>query len=637
MGFPDYQVPVDYIHEEGNHKWAWTGVKWKLLPIVSVLDDLDDVELQDRYKESDPKFFTINADPTPVDGYGRYMADLDSGFVTFNRYDSQGNSAIPLYSELDNEFATHKIALYDSTNTLIDEVQSIIEIKTQSPSTVAFTYENPEVVEKVYNYGVQARVVITVVNYKTIADGVILNFDEETQKWVPEYHEHNMEDIDGGGGGGDNGGSGGGSGNITLGPQPPLAPDFEDIWVDSNNFYMYIWTSEEWVAVTGPGGGTGGGLMNDSRITLLSSRGLEVTGTGGDSFTLNQPTDQLFNIVPKSITTLDSAPPSAARENDLWVDSNDMVLYVYSGEEWIALTGDHAGQKDRGTDIPCEIDGGNSGSVYCDDQIRHLRPGVIVGDTPPLVPSVGDLWFDSNMLELKTWYVTPKNQGKWVSTIHPARSYTPPDNAAGDEIMIQGIAEPTQLEPETYVVKLSDNIKNSTYTLIWSTSDLRDKIQGQGTDTIQVTFAKSGPNFVRCICETSYGDGYYEDILDVVTVSAPPVTHQVTVQNQVDINTGQQLKRFYIDGKPRPYLVFNRDREYIFDQSHISNVGFDLKFFEVDGENKTYYDSDEITVGNQTITIKTSDDTPSVLFYDILESNPNYQGYLMGNKIYSTV
>ena len=241
------------------------------------------------------------------------------------------------------------------------------------------------------------------------------------------------------------------------------------------------------------------------------------------------------------------------------------------------------------------------------------------------------------MLELKTWYVTPKNQGKWISTIHPARSYTPPNNAAGDEIKIQGIAEPTQLVPESYVVKLSDNIKNSTYTLIWSTSDLRDKISGQGSDSIEVTFAKSGQNYVRCICDTSYGDGQYTDILNINIISAPPVTHHVTVQNQVDINSGQTLKRFYIDGKPRPYLVFNRDREYIFDQSHVSNVGYDLKFFELDGDTKTYYDSDEISLGNQTITIKTTDDTPPVLFYDILESNVNYQGYLMGNKIYSTV
>ena len=176
------------------------------------------------------------------------------------------------------------------------------------------------------------------------------------------------------------------------------------------------------------------------------------------------------------------------------------------------------------------------------------------------------------MLELKTWYVTPKNQGKWVSTIHPARSYTPPDNAAGDEIRIQGTADPTQLEPETYVVKLSDNIKNSTYSLIWQTGDLRDKISGQGSDTVEITFAKSGQNYVRCICDTSYGDGRYEDIINVVVISAPPVTHHVSVQPQVDLNTGQTLNRFYIDGKPRPYLVFNRDREYIFDQSHPSNL-----------------------------------------------------------------
>ena len=639
MGFPNYQVPIGTPHEEGNHKWEWTGVKWKLLPIVRVLDDLEDVELQDRYAETNQNIFAINLDPTPPDGYGRYFADTETGFVTFNRYDSQNNSAVPLYTAIDNEFATHRYQLFDTNNTQIDDIQSTINVKTESSTTVAFTYDDPDIVEKVYNFGQPLRVVVSVINYKTIADGVILNFDDETQQWVPEYHEHNGSDGggDNSGGGGNGGGGTGGSGNITLGPNSPPDPQFEDVWVDSNNFYMYIYTGEEWVAVTGPGGGVGGGLMNDSKITLLSSRGLEIGGPNGGEFTLNQPNDQLINITPKSITTLDSGPPGAPRENDLWIDSNDMVLYVFSGEEWIALTGDHAGEKDRGTDIPCEIDGGNSSSSYCDDQIRHLRPGVIVGDTPPSVPSIGDLWFDSNMLELKTWYATPKNQGKWVSTIHPGRSYEPPSNAAGDEIKIQGTADPTQLEPETYVVKLSDNIRNSSFTLLWTTGDIRDSIKGQGNEEVEIIFSKSGSNFVRCVCETDYGDGTYVDVLDVVVISAPPVTHHVTVQNQVDINTGASHKRFYIDGKPRPYLVFNRDREYIFDQSHVSNVGYDLKFFEVDGDTKTYYDSDEITLGNQTITIKTTDDTPPVLFYDILESNVNYRGELMGNKIYSTV
>ena len=637
MGFPTTTPNIGYIHTEGNHRWEWTGVKWRLAAIVSVLDDLQDVELDDRLAEGDIKYFTINDDPTPVDGYGRYTADVTTGYVTFNRYDSQGNSAYPLYTDIDNEFATHKIKLFENGQEIAD-LQSAIDLKFQSSSTVTFTYAEPDIVEKIYNNGTQLSISISTVNYKTLADKVILNYDEDTQKWVPEYHEHNMGDGGDSGGGNNGGGSGGGgTGNITLGPQPPTAPLFEDVWVDSNNFYMYIWTSEEWVAVTGPGGGSEGGLNNDSTITMLSSRGMEIGGSGGNSFTLNQPSDQVFNITPKSITTLDSGPPASPREHDLWIDSNDMVLYVYSGEEWIALTGDHAGEKDRGTDIPCEIDGGNSGSSYCDDQVRNQRPGVIVGDNPPLVPSIGDLWFDSNMLELKTWYATPTNQGKWVSTIHPARSYEPPKDADGDAIVIQGSTDPTQLVPEPYVVKLSENLKNSTYTLVWQTGDLRDTISGQGAMNVDVTFNKSGSNYVRCVCETDYGDKTYTAILNIDVINAPPVTHNVTVQNKVDIDTGLTSKVFYIDGKPRPYLVFNRDREYIFDQSHVSNVGFDLNLYEVNGDTKTLYQSDEITLGNQTLTIKTTDNTPPVLFYDILESNVNYKGNLMGNKIYSTV
>ena len=60
--------------------------------------------------------------------------------------------------------------------------------------------------------------------------------------------------------------------------------------------------------------------------------------------------------------------------------------------------------------------------------ISILAPGgngvAAVSDSPPENPSVGQTWFDSHMLELRVWYVPPgtNQEGKWVSAINPGKA-----------------------------------------------------------------------------------------------------------------------------------------------------------------------------------------------------------------------
>ena len=51
---------------------------------------------------------------------------------------------------------------------------------------------------------------------------------------------------------------------------------------------------------------------------------------------------------------------------------------------------------------------------------RELGKQVIsIGTTPPQSPRAGDLWFDSEDIELSIWYVNPgSNNGQWVPTFN---------------------------------------------------------------------------------------------------------------------------------------------------------------------------------------------------------------------------
>lgn len=106
--------------------------------------------------------------------------------------------------------------------------------------------------------------------------------------------------------------------------------------------------------------------------------------------------------------------------------------------------------------------------------ISVMAPGnsgvAAVSDSPPENPSVGQTWFDSHMLELRVWYVPPgtDQEGKWVSAINPGKGAveeeTEPDTYTGGAPATTTVVSygPTEEETTTESVSDSDTSSSST-------------------------------------------------------------------------------------------------------------------------------------------------------------------------------
>lgn len=101
------------------------------------------------------------------------------------------------------------------------------------------------------------------------------------------------------------------------------------------------------------------------------------------------------------ITLSDTAPqPAFSAEGDLWVNTDGYFLHVFNGQAWIALT--------------------NSTG---DMTKAH------VGPTPPVgALSEGALWYDSNVGDMRIWYVDD-DSSQWVSATGNAINATNSDGA----------------------------------------------------------------------------------------------------------------------------------------------------------------------------------------------------------------
>lgn len=103
--------------------------------------------------------------------------------------------------------------------------------------------------------------------------------------------------------------------------------------------------------------------------------------------------------------------------------------------------------------------------------ISVMAPGnsgvAAVSDSPPENPSVGQTWFDSHMLELRVWYVPPgtDQEGKWVSAINPGKGAveeeTEPDTYTGGApatttVVSYGPTEQETTESVTYTDTSTD-------------------------------------------------------------------------------------------------------------------------------------------------------------------------------------
>lgn len=101
------------------------------------------------------------------------------------------------------------------------------------------------------------------------------------------------------------------------------------------------------------------------------------------------------------ITLSDIAPqPAFSAEGDLWVNTDGYFLHVFNGQAWIALT--------------------NSTG---DMTKAH------VGPTPPVgALTEGALWYDSNVGDMRIWYVDD-DSSQWVSATGNAINATNSDGA----------------------------------------------------------------------------------------------------------------------------------------------------------------------------------------------------------------
>ena len=167
---------------------------------------------------------------------------------------------------------------------------------------------------------------------------------------------------------------------IATGDTPPPHPLPGSLWFDSVSTQLYVWytdpNSSQWVVANALGAGTA------------------------------------------SVVTLSDTPPANPQPGTFWFDSASAKLYLWyvdpTSSQWVIANGD-------GAPTPASA-------------------GVSTGDTPPVAPKPGALWFDSAGAQLYLWYADPSSS-QWVV----ANGGTPTAGArraAGDTIPIRHGAGP---------------------------------------------------------------------------------------------------------------------------------------------------------------------------------------------------
>ena len=458
--------------------------------------------------------------------------------------------------------------------------------------------------------------------------------------------------------------------NITLSLEPPADPEYNDLWIDAENYYMYIYTPTRsgnwgsWVAVTGPGGVDGGSdIVNNSTVTLLPNRGINVAS--GGSFKLNQPKNHIIEFSPSNIVILDDNPPTADErlKSDIWIDTKDYKMYVWNEYEWVGLSSGDSDQTGQGFNyIPCEVDGGFSTEEHCkdcnvgmdggfaitehcdfDDIFAHKRPGVIIGSEPPKAPILGEMWFDTSRLETRIWYGTENSTPRWVSALNPGASpILPPDpdpepvRVSGPNSAIAGIAS------NNFSCAIGENLPLPSFA--WSTTDERAYIQPVGTrEVVQIVFDKPGTHKVAVSVSDRTLDDIYTDFVKVVVTEAPQnITSTYEVQMKYIPESGSE--KYVINNQESPYLTFVRGRKYLFVTDHYSVITYPLRLFsgtdtgQTDEKGNTIYEwelfEDGVIYGdnNTNLEVQIASDAPAVLKYDWLDRNPSLPEF--GNLIY---
>ena len=600
MSFPSNPSNGD-SHTIGSKTWYWDGTAWNLLPpsdtdggggggpdtvpatdhfhdTPRVLDDLLDVEIEEPEYSGQYDFF-INVggndseNPNVENAWGRYSVDVTLGTVTFHLYDLNGKELQDLYNFTNKDITTHRFTAFDGSYA---EELKVTRKSDLAANSFTFHYDNKVALAKINNDGNSKLFSVIAADYKALSDGAILVYRQNSELWKPEPNPETEAGS-----------------KTTISFDPPPTPDKGDTWVDEETYYIYIWDGFLWVALTGPEGGVGGGdISHNNEIKFISSRGLLFDNQNvSASFRLNQLDDQQIDFLQKNIVTLEYAPHAAPEVGDIWVNKQDYHQYIWNGSHWIGLSGDNSFDTSPSNRLeqPCRLIGGKPSSTFCDEHEDLHIPPVIISPLPPSAPKPGALWFDSEHLELRVWYVTGTSHGGWISSTHPgmrpdlSKAPNPKPLTLNGPVIAQELEESNR-----YVATISWKILDSgqTPTVSWSSTDKNAKFFYKNNDhsIATVKFSRSGTFSVTASIK------YYEDIdnpvnelegLDTertsVSMKPPgdPIRYQVIV---VEGPNGNPV--FEIDGERQPYLNLMRNRKYIFDQSHPSNEGYLFRFYE---------------------------------------------------------
>ena len=605
MSFPANPFNGD-SHTIGSRTWYWDGNTWNLLPASTtnstvpggdqpdhthdtpkILDDLLDVEIEEPEYSSQYDFYiNVGADdgenPNVENAWGRYSVNVTAGTVVFHTYDLNGSELQNLYDFTNKDITTHKYAAFDQSYS----VELKVTRKLKGTNSFTFFYEDRVALAKIHNDGNSKLFALIAADYKRLSDGAILVYRQNTELWRPEPNPE-LE-----------------SGNkITISFTPPPIPSKGDAWVDELTYYIYVWDGAMWVALTGPEGGVGGGdIAHNREISFISSRGLLFDDNKeGSSFRINQLNDQTIDFLQKNIVTLSYTPHPAPEVADIWIDQTSYRQYVWNGAHWIGMSGDDSFNTAPSNRLeqPCRLIGGKPNSVYCHTEEDLNIPPVIISTEPPASPGPGSLWFDSEHLELRVWYVSGSSFGGWVSSTHPGMRPDLSRNPNPDPISLSGppIAQEFE-ESNRYVATVSWQILDmgQTPTIEWSSSDPNAKFFYKNKDRSIATVKFSGFGNYSVTASIKYYEkeedfgnpdklvGASASVRTSVSIKPPgdPIRYQVIV---IDGPGGTPV--FEIDGDRQPYLNLMRNRKYIFDQSHPSNDGYLFRFYEA----TNYYDT----------------------------------------------
>ena len=596
MAFPS-NPDIGTSHTIGSKTWYWDGSTWTLSLVpatdsgdVEVLDDLLDVDTGGPPTSSQRAYnFYIQEDPVNENAWGRYSVDLALRTVRFHRYDIDGNDLKELYDfsnpgDINTDGTKHSAQALDESF----DVMSRILGKASDDETLyyEFTYDDFDFVNSLYNNGTSKLFTLYATDFGALVDGAILVYRQSEELWKPEPHDTH--------GGGEGGGT-----KVYISTIPPERANEGDLWIHEINYYMYVRKGGEWIALTGPEGGTGGGgnFANDSKISLNNRRGLYFNTdegvAGGIEFTLNQPKDSVFSISAKNIVSMGMVPHSDPVDSDIWIYEEDYTMYVYRDGQWIALTG-----KDMGSSAisgrleqPCVLNGGKPFSIFCEEGATDLGSdtSVHISPMPPEYPKKGSLWFDSEHLELRVYYVSAESAPVWVSTTHPAMRPQYGEPANPTPIIITGPKTAiTDTITAPYKAILSQEVMADPNRgdVIWDVVDNTipvSFIHGDEDIYTQVKYHGFGVTFLTAKIRytnyegndvTAYAENYRVSITKMAI--GAPIVYNVKVVEDPDDKYGLVYE---IDGVIKRHLNLERNRRHIFNQSHPSNQGHPLYFY----------------------------------------------------------